>query len=72
MPGLRERGVVRAPPTPTLSSIILFVFITSGQNPNKINFEAWEHCPDVKLCSSCAQLHDEDALRDLLPDSPFH
>ena len=30
-----------------------FFSITTGQNPNEINFEVWEYCHDVNSCSRC-------------------
>ena len=34
----------------------IFFSIASGQNWNETNFEAWEQCPEVNLCSSYGQL----------------
>ena len=53
--GPQGKGVMGPPLIPQLQWI--FFSVTSGQNSNKINFEAWEQCPDGKLCTSCAQLY---------------
>ena len=52
MPGPRQWGVVVVCPPPNPTHSLNSLRHNFDQNSEKINFEVWEQCPDVKLISS--------------------